>query len=107
MEGFSKTKLEYRIIKYKPAVTRVEEWTNEEIGVGAAIANGNHGEKGKIALLVIKVITLTKQISSIDIEGKKILEEGSKEKTKAKVIKKKQSPTRFIKRVKIPEVIED
>ena len=33
----------------------MEEWTKAEIGVGAAIASGSHGEKGKIALLVIKV----------------------------------------------------
>lgn len=32
--------------RYKPAVTRVEEWTNAEIGVGAAIAKGNQGENG-------------------------------------------------------------
>jgi hypothetical protein len=29
-----------------PAVTNVDEWTNAEIGVGAAIAAGNHTEKG-------------------------------------------------------------
>jgi len=46
-----------RIIKYNPAVTRVEECTNAEIGVGAAIAMGSQGEKGKSALLVIKVMT--------------------------------------------------
>ena len=32
--------------KYKPAVTRVEECTRAEIGVGAAIARGSHGENG-------------------------------------------------------------
>lgn len=42
-------------MRNKPEVTRVEEWTKAEIGVGAAIANGNHGENGKIALFVIKV----------------------------------------------------
>jgi len=41
-------------MRYSPAVTRVEECTREEIGVGAAIAAGSQGEKGKIALLVIK-----------------------------------------------------
>jgi hypothetical protein len=34
------------IIKNKPDVTRVEECTRAEIGVGAAIAIGSHGEKG-------------------------------------------------------------
>ena len=45
--------LENRIIKYKPAVTRVDEWTKEEIGVGADIDAGSQGEKGKRADLVI------------------------------------------------------
>jgi len=30
----------------KPAVTSVEEWTKAEMGVGAAIAFGSHGENG-------------------------------------------------------------
>ena len=38
---------------YTPAVTRVEEWTSEETGVGAIIAAGNQEEKGIWALLVI------------------------------------------------------
>jgi hypothetical protein len=42
-----------RINKYTPAVTRVEEWTNAEIGVGAAIAAGSQAENGICALLVI------------------------------------------------------
>ena len=42
----------YRINKYTPAVTRVEEWTSADTGVGAAIAAGNHAEKGIRALLV-------------------------------------------------------
>lgn len=37
-----------------PAVTKVEEWTKAEIGVGAAIAAGNQEEKGNWALLVEK-----------------------------------------------------
>ena len=39
-----------------PAVTKVEECTNAETGVGAAIAAGNHLEKGIWALLVIPAI---------------------------------------------------
>jgi len=35
-----------RNIKNTPAVTKVEECTSEETGVGAAIANGSHLEKG-------------------------------------------------------------
>lgn len=40
----------------KPAVTSVEECTNEDTGVGAAIAKGSHDENGNWALLVIKQI---------------------------------------------------
>ena len=36
--------------RYTPAVTRVEEWTREETGVGAAIAAGSQTEKGSWAL---------------------------------------------------------
>jgi hypothetical protein len=36
-------------------VTSVEECTNEEIGVGADIAAGNHGENGKRADFVINL----------------------------------------------------
>lgn len=36
--------------KYTPAVTKVDEWTRAEIGVGAAIAIGNHAENGNCAL---------------------------------------------------------
>jgi hypothetical protein len=34
---------------HKPAVTRVEEWTKAETGVGAAIAAGSQAEKGNWA----------------------------------------------------------
>lgn len=44
-----------RIRRKTPAVTRVEEWTRDETGVGAAIAAGSQEEKGIWALLVIKV----------------------------------------------------
>lgn len=37
---------ENRIIKKTPAVTRVEEWTKADTGVGAAIAAGSQAEKG-------------------------------------------------------------
>jgi len=46
-----------RIKRNTPAVTRVEEWTKAETGVGAAIAAGNHAEKGTCALLVEAEIT--------------------------------------------------
>jgi len=44
-----------------PAVTNVLLWTREEIGVGAAIAAGNHLEKGNWALLVILIKTTNKE----------------------------------------------
>lgn len=52
--GEERTTLSKRMRRYRPAVTRVEECTKEEIGVGALIATGNQGENGKIALLVIR-----------------------------------------------------
>lgn len=47
------TKQLNRIRRYTPAVTRVEECTKADTGVGAAIAAGNHDERGICALLVI------------------------------------------------------
>jgi hypothetical protein len=46
-----KTSLVLRILlnrnkRYTPAVTKVEECTREDTGVGAAMAAGNHAEKG-------------------------------------------------------------
>ena len=41
--------------RYTPAVTNVEEWTKALTGVGAAIAEGSHEEKGICALFVIDV----------------------------------------------------
>jgi len=53
-----KKKKENRINKNNPAVTRVEECTKAEIGVGADIAKSNHLEKGKIAVFVKKAIII-------------------------------------------------
>lgn len=78
------------------------------MGVGAAIAKGNQEEKGKRALLVINVTkskTLTPQIV---LTGKKEKERFKEEQRKAAMERrKKQSPIRFIKRVKTPDVMED
>jgi len=41
-----------RVIKYIPAVTRVDECTSDDTGVGAAIASGSQAEKGAWALFV-------------------------------------------------------
>lgn len=40
-----------------PAVTKVEEWTSLEMGVGAAMAAGSHETNGVWALLVAIVIS--------------------------------------------------
>lgn len=53
---------ENRINKYTPAVTKVEEWTNDDTGVGAAMAAGSQEEKGIWALFVMKVILIKTMI---------------------------------------------
>lgn len=44
-------------------MTRVEEWTNADTGVGAAIAAGNQALKGIWALLVITATAKSSKIS--------------------------------------------
>lgn len=44
-------------------MTRVDECTSAETGVGAAIAAGSHLEKGICALFVIAAIKIAPQIS--------------------------------------------
>lgn len=51
----------HRII---PAVTKVDEWTKLEIGVGAAIAAGSHAIMGYWALFLIIVSLMRKIINS-------------------------------------------
>lgn len=48
-----------RIRMYTPAVTRVDEWTKAEIGVGAAIAAGSQEENGNWALLEMAAIRMS------------------------------------------------
>ena len=57
-----------RINKYTPAVTKVEECTKAETGVGEAAVTGNQKEKGIRALLVIAAKTTKKEINSISTE---------------------------------------
>lgn len=47
-----------RINKNTPAVTNVDEWTNADTGVGAAIAAGSQLEKGVWALFVMAAIKI-------------------------------------------------
>lgn len=86
-------------------MTKVLEWTKAEIGVGAAIAKGNQGLKGKRALFVEKVTNNRKQV--VPPIPHKAKDEKSPHKKKNNTIetKKRLSPNRFISRVKIPEVV--
>ena len=90
-----------RTIKYTPAVTSVEEWTRDETGVGAAIAAGNQEEKGTWALLVINV-TPNIVLHKIGISFKHTQSITERHDSILTEIKKKTSPTRFIKKVNIP-----
>lgn len=45
-----------RSIKNTPAVTKVDEWTKAEIGVGAAIAAGSQAENGNWALFEMAAV---------------------------------------------------
>lgn len=86
-----------------PAVTKVDECTNADTGVGAAIAAGSHLLKGIWALLVIPAIIINKLTNTKPSKS-------HKHKTFQwpntimidTALKIKQSPTRFIKTVNIP-----
>lgn len=61
-------------------MTRVDEWTKAEMGVGAAIASGNQEEKGKMADLVQKVIKRIKIVrlgTKSDMKTKRVGAEAS------------------------------
>jgi len=51
------------MIRKTPAVTRVEECTRAETGVGAAMAAGSHLENGTCALFVMAAMVINKVIS--------------------------------------------
>lgn len=85
-------------------MTKVEEWTREEIGVGAAIAAGSQGENGKRADLVDSAIKSKKDknvLETFDSNIKWVLILSLHHKTIKST--KKQSPSRFIKIVIVPE----
>lgn len=52
------------MMRNTPAVTRVEEWTRADTGVGAAIAAGSQLENGSWALFVIAA-SVIQSIASI------------------------------------------
>lgn len=58
-----------RITKNTPAVTKVDECTKAETGVGAAMAAGNQAEKGSCALLVNDLIIIKIKIKLSKLEG--------------------------------------
>lgn len=100
LENFKKTS-QKRIMRKTPAVTKVDECTKEETGVGAAIAAGNQEEKGTWALFVIKAIITKKNKKKKPILASKI---SRSQKILKKTIenKKKTSPNRFTRKVSIP-----
>jgi len=57
--------------RYTPAVTRVEEWTNAETGVGAAIAAGSQLENGIWALLVIAANIIRRGVRAVVFDKNK------------------------------------
>lgn len=63
-----------RMSKKTPAVTKVDEWTRAETGVGAAIAAGSQLENGNWALLVIAAsrIEIESIILNLDSQIEKI-----------------------------------
>jgi len=84
-----------RITRYTPAVTRVEEWTRDEIGVGAAIAAGSQFINGNCALLV-KLPNRNKIIEKIGIIDISFIEKFSLNNKIAKVTTNKPSPRRLV-----------
>lgn len=86
--------------KYTPAVTRVEEWTKAETGVGAAIAMGSQGENGNCALLVIPAIKVA--ITKGDEGVKKGMFQWAHDTAVAIPAIRAISPIRFVRAVIIP-----
>lgn len=85
-------------------MTKVEECTNADTGVGAAIAAGNHLENGIWALLVIAATTKTKNIVILPtiLDEDKIPKLYNPELPQIPiVIKIATSPKRFVKAVNI------
>ena len=96
-----------RITKYTPAVTKVEEWTKADTGVGAAIAAGSQALKGNWALFVQAAVTSTPtniQLGVIPQECAGIIDTLGRQNTPASVVKISASPTRFLIPVIRPEL---
>lgn len=98
----------WRIIIYKPAVTRVDLWTSALTGVGAIIAKGSQALKGIWALLVHpanKINTLKKINSNLNLFI--LILNLPKLKSNLNKIIKKRSPTRFLKTVVIAQLADN
>jgi len=95
-------------IKNTPAVTRVDECTKADTGVGAAIAAGNQLENGICALFVIAahVINITCGINHLD-GYILIISQWPWLRVIAIANKIATSPSRFVKAVNILAAIED
>lgn len=83
-----------------PATTKVEEWTKEEMGVGALIAANNQALKGNWALFTeLPTIKMRNPIFNM------VLDHIDRSISIIKKRIKNRSPIRFWKRVKRPLVI--
>jgi len=92
-----------RIRRKTPAVTRVDECTKAETGVGAAIAAGNQLENGIWALLVIAAIIIIRAINESKSEAHIfIINQCPWFKAQPILSRSKQSPIRFVRAVIIP-----
>merc|ERR1711956_173 len=98
----------WRNNKYPPAVTRVDEWTNEETGVGAAMAAGSHALKG-ICALFVKEPTIKSNFKMVSTSKNSlyntILQE-PKFNSIPILISKRTSPKRFVITVSIPALYD-
>ena len=87
----------------------MEEFTKEEIGVGAAMAAGSLGEKGKIELFVKKVSKSRVHKTPLLLERNERLNSpiGTVPHHTTTSKTKKQSPNRFMRRVSLAELLEE
>lgn len=97
---------ESRNIKNTPAVTNVDECTNAEIGVGAAIAIGSQAEKGNWALFEQPAID---NISNAKIEYSMLRFKFQLDDNIIIAIdmRIRISPIRFLRRVMVPEAADE
>lgn len=77
------------------------------MGVGAAIAAGNQGENGKIALFVINATSKKSTMTESGTTKEKAKKWGVEKDISIKDTIIKESPIRFINTVKSPEKIVD